>query len=93
MKSLSHLLSFLILFVACSTVSAFTSISLPMRNKFALTVTSKNDMLDAPSQAGPAKSGAKPAKPMGRKAKRKAKAAKAAAIADAINGKPPKKTN
>eukprot|EP00977_Amphora_coffeiformis_P011340 scaffold2726_cov167-Amphora_coffeaeformis.AAC.18 len=81
MKLLSLLLSALFL----SHVAAFVS-QLPQRQKLALTVT-KKDMMDAPSKP----TSDKPSKPKGNKAKRKDKSAAAAAIADEINGKPPKK--
>lgn len=72
-----------------SVVEGFSSVTIPTRKTLALTVT-KKDMLDAPSQP-PSKASTGTAKKLGKKAKRKAKSAAAADIADAINGKPPKK--
>ena len=79
----------LLLSLFLSAVEGFSSLQIPKRKSFALTVT-KKDMLDAPSQPSP-KTSSGAAKRLGKKGKRKAKSEAAAAIADAINGKPPKK--
>ena len=72
-----------------SAVEGFLPVAIRKHTPVALTVT-KQEMMDAPSQPT-SKPSSGTAKPLGKKGKRKAKSAAAAAIADAINGKPPKK--